>query len=145
MSETLKGHCMCGAVTVTARADKPEISACHCSMCRRWTSGAMIAFQAAPGMEATGPVRRYASSEWAERAFCETCGSSLWYRVTAPGPHQGQTHIAAGLFEDATGAPLTAEIFIDRKPAGYAFAGEHARMTEAEVMAMFAPPPESGA
>ncbi len=145
MSETLKGQCLCGAVTVTATPAKPEISACHCGMCRRWSSGMMIAFQAAPGVEADGPVRSYVSSDWAERAFCDTCGSALWYRVTAPGPHQGQTHVAAGLFDDATGAPLTAEIFIDRKPAGYALAGDHPRMTEAEVMAMFAAPPEADA
>lgn len=98
----------------------------------------MIAFEAAPGHGATGPVKTFASSEWAERAFCGTCGSALWYRVTAPGPHQGQTHMAAGLFEDAIGATLASEIFIDRKPTGYALAGDHPRLTEAEVMAMFA-------
>ena len=41
-------------------------------------------------------------------------------------------------------SPTTGEIYIDKKPDAYAFAGERQTMTEAEVMAMFAAPPESG-
>jgi hypothetical protein len=29
------------------------------------------------------------------------------------------------------------EIFVDNKPAGYAFAGDHPRLTEAEFLAQF--------
>lgn len=34
----MKGHCLCKAVTVTA-PDKADMSACHCSTCRRWGGG----------------------------------------------------------------------------------------------------------
>jgi hypothetical protein len=114
-------------------------------MCRRWTGVAFVAFPVAPGgVEVTGPVRTRAFSEWAERAWCNDCGSALWYEVTAEGPMQGTRYVAAGLFENAGGFTLASEIYIDRKPAGYAFAGEHPRKTQAEVEAAFAAP-EGGA
>ncbi|WP_425044993.1 GFA family protein [Primorskyibacter sp. S87] len=119
-----------------------SIGACHCDMCRRWTSSMLITFPALPGYAALGPVKTYTSSEWAERAFCEECGSALWYRITAPGEMHGQTQMAAGLFENAGGARLGLELYIDKKPEGYAFEGERRQMTEAEVMAMYAPSEE---
>lgn len=138
----LNGQCMCGAVSVTATPAKDAIGACHCDMCRRWTSSALMTFQAEPGYAALGPVKTYTSSEWAERAFCAECGSALWYRMTAPGPMQGQTQMAAGLFENAGAQELRLELYIDKKPQGYAFAGDRKQITEAEMMAMYAPSEE---
>ncbi len=82
----------------------------------------------------------YTSSSWAERGFCKTCGSSLFYRVTVPGPMQGQCHVGLGTLDDAKGIPLTGEIYIDLKPDGYSFAEDTRKMTEAEVVAMFVQP-----
>ena len=56
----------------------------------------------------------------------------------------GETQMAAGLFED-TGNALKLELFIDKKPEGYAFAGERRQMTETEVVAMFDLPEEGDA
>ncbi|WP_164660564.1 GFA family protein [Tropicibacter sp. Alg240-R139] len=134
----LNGQCMCGAVSVTATPTRNAIGACHCDMCRRWTSSALMTFQAEPGYAALGPVKTYVSSDWAERAFCEECGSALWYRMTAPGPMHGQTQMAAGLFENAGGNTLSLELFIDKKPEGYAFAGDRKQITEAAMLAMYA-------
>ena len=33
------GRCLCGAVTVRAELKSPEIGACHCGQCQRWTGG----------------------------------------------------------------------------------------------------------
>lgn len=140
----LNGQCMCGAVSITATPAQNSIGACHCDQCRRWTSSMLMTFQAEPGYAALGPVKIYRSSDWAERAFCEDCGSSLWYRMTAPGPMHGQTQMAAGLFENAGGNGLGLELFIDKKPEGYAFEGDRKQITEAEMMAMYAPSDESG-
>ena len=41
--------------------------------------------------------------------------------------------MCAGAFDDQSGFHLVSEIFIDRKPPNYEFAGEHERMTEKEV------------
>lgn len=81
----------------------------------------------------------FRSSDWAERGFCKTCGSSLFYRVTAPGDHHGDYHIGLGTMDDADGLKFSSELFIDQKPDSYAFAGDAHKMTGAEVFAMFAP------
>lgn len=143
----IDGRCLCGAVRVRAEPADPHLHACHCGMCRRWTGLAFAAFPAAPGtVEATGPIRTRAFSDWAERAWCDECGSALWYEVTAEGPIKGTRHVAAGLFDDAGGLSLGSEIYIDidRKSSGYAFAGEHPVKTQAEIEALFALPPRGG-
>ena len=139
----MTGKCMCGAVRYAIASDKTEVGACHCGMCRAWSGGVFIGLQAGKDdvtLEGADNITLYRSSDWAERGFCARCGSSLFYRVTAPGPMQGDYHFGAGTLDDWGGATLTDEIFIDRKPAGYAFANETRKMTEAEVMALFAPP-----
>lgn len=45
--------------------------------------------------------------------------------------------MAAGLFENAGGGTLALELFVDRRPEGYALAGEHRSMTEAQFKAAF--------
>lgn len=137
MNAILSGRCLCGEVTVSLTPAKTSLGACHCEMCRRWTGSAFVTIGAAPGsLSVTGPVRTFKSSDWAERSFCGTCGSTLWYHLVIPG-HQAH-FVAAGLFDDAGGLTLDDEIYIDSKPAGYGFAGDHKRMTKAEVEATFA-------
>ena len=139
MSKT--GSCLCGAVKYTVSSDIAEAGACHCGMCRKWSGGVYIGIQVAPGditFEGADNITKFASSAWAERGFCSTCGSSLFYRVTAPGPHEGTYHIGMGALDDTSGVTMTQEIFTDIKPKGYSFDGDLQGMTEAEVMAMFA-------
>ncbi len=138
----LQGQCMCGAVTVTATPAQDALGACHCDQCRRWTSSMLMTFPTEPGYAALGPVKTFTSSDWAERAFCSECGSALWYRITLPGEMHGHTQMAAGLFDNAAGGPLKLELYIDKKPEGYAFVGERRQMTKVEVEAMYAQPQE---
>ena len=81
-------------------------------------------------------IQTYQSSDWAERGFCRKCGSNLFWRLTAEGPMQGMMSLSAGSLESLDGLELTAEVYIDHKPAGHAFAGERTRMTEADVLKM---------
>lgn len=135
------GSCLCGAVKYTVNTEITHAGACHCGMCRKWSGGIYIGI-AVPGdgmdIEGSENVTTFASSEWAERGFCGKCGSSLYYRVTAPGPYQGTYHIGMGTLDNTDGVTVTEEIFTDLKPEGYAFDGDLKGMTEAEVMAMFA-------
>ena len=143
MSKT--GSCLCGAVTYRVKSEVSEVGACHCGMCRKWSGGIYLAFQVAAGdVDFSGKenIACYASSDWADRGFCKKCGSSLFYRVTAEGPHQGQYHLGMGTLDETDGVPLTSEIFTDEKPDGYGFAGDLPGMTGAEVFAMFAPDSE---
>lgn len=140
MSET--GGCLCGAVKYTLNRTPEAVGACHCSMCRKWSGGIYLGIEVPPdGVSFSGAenLRVYTSSPWAERAFCKTCGSSVYYRVTAPGPHEGTYHFGYGTMNGATDLPLTGELFIDNKPGGYNFSEKTHQMTTEEVMAMFAP------
>ena len=127
------GKCLCGAVTFTASNINPEMHACHCAMCRRWTGGPNLSLQTGRVTFNSGAdlIKRYSSSEWAERGFCGECGSNLFYRMKG----QDDYIMTLGSFDDSAGFHLHGEIYIDSKPSCYAFAGDHSRMTEAEFMA----------
>jgi hypothetical protein len=140
--DELKGQCMCGAVRFTAQSVQTDFAACHCKMCQRWAGSALLA-TTVRGDDLTwigqDHIARFQSSDWAERAWCTNCGSGLWYRITAQGPHQGEYEIPVGLFDDTTGMRLVREIFTDRKSEAFAFAGDHEMLTEAQVIALFGP------
>lgn len=80
--------------------------------------------------------RFFPASAWAERGFCPACGSSLFWRITAPGKYQGLTSVTLGTLDDQEGLPLEREWFHDQKPSVYALAGERPCVTEAQALAM---------
>jgi hypothetical protein len=143
MTDTRTGRCLCGAVRIEADLKDHAYGACHCSICRRWSGGApTLALEATVRvLEGEERIVAYRSSDWAERTFCSVCGTNLWYRVTSSDP--GEVALGVGALDDGDGLTLGSEIFIDEKPAGYAFAGDRQRMTGAEVMAIY-PPPQAG-
>lgn len=128
----ITGHCLCGAVTIRiAGAHDPRPGACHCRMCQRWSGGLFLCFEAdADGVTVTGPVSRYASSGFAERAFCTVCGSHLWLRNT--GPDDTTYEFMPGLFDAARDWPLRSEVYADRAMASVHLSGNHPRSTQAE-------------
>lgn len=133
MTERMEGHCLCGAVTVSVDAHRGFTAACHCRMCQRWSGGLFICVPvAAEGLEVAGPVVRFASSDFAERAFCGTCGSHLWYRAMGGDGHYA---MMPGLFDEARDWPLKSEIYVDRALPGLALPGDHRRNTRAEYEA----------
>lgn len=131
MSAAITGHCLCGAVRITVADHDPRIGACHCRMCQRWSGGLFLCFDAeAGGVHVEGPVTRYQSSEFAERAFCGTCGSHLWMRDTTDG--EAIYDLMPGLFDEAAKWPLRSEIYTDRAFAAIRLEGGHRRATRAE-------------
>lgn len=139
---TRKGRCLCGACAFeapfqTAKDGALRFGACHCGMCRRWAGGPLLALTAAgpARFENEDAVGIYKGSDWAERGFCKSCGAGLFWRS------RDDSHwvIPLGLLEDQSDLVFASEIYIDCKPAFYAFAGDRKTMTEAEVIAAFAP------
>lgn len=131
---------MCGAITYEVAGDLATFGACHCEMCRKWSGGVFLGLTApADQVSISGQDQMtvYTSSPWAERAFCKTCGSSLFYRVTAEGPYQGDYHFGAGTLDDFSGLTFNHQLYIDVKPDAYAFAQKTKDMTRAEVQAFF--------
>jgi Uncharacterized conserved protein len=133
------GRCLCGAARYRLSEAPTGFGACHCGMCRRWTGGIELGVMVAADAivwEADETMRTYRSSDWAERGFCATCGTSLFWRLTAPGPMQGMLSLGVGTLDDAEGLSFEMELCVDSKPESYAFAGDRTRMTAAEVAAM---------
>ncbi|MFT7775795.1 GFA family protein [Roseateles sp.] len=132
----MNGHCLCGAVSFTSPGAR-EIGACHCGFCRRWGGGPMLAVHCGPGVEFKGTesITVFASSEWAERAFCSRCGTHLYYRLLATGEY----FVPAGTFDQGD-FELTSQVYVDGKPPYYSFANETPMLTEAQVLALYSAP-----
>ena len=126
-----RGQCQCGAVTFTAEEVDSEFGAGHCRMCQRWSGGIFFA-TTVHGLDFEGEqhISRYRSSDWAERGFCSKCGSHLFYRLVKSDDYE----MCVGTFDDQSSFALKTEIFVDRKPDGYALAGDHPRLTEAQTL-----------
>ena len=136
--ENHTGRCLCGAIVVEAPSRSHEVGACHCGMCRRWGGSALLAQDCGSDVRFQGEehIGLYDSSDWAQRGFCNQCGTYLFYRLK----QTGQTIMPVGLFYSQDDLVFDHQIFIDRKPGYDAFANETRDLTEAEVFAMYAPP-----
>ena len=144
MTETRNGHCLCGAVSIAVTGPLHDLGACHCGMCRRWTGSAFLGFGVAEAdlrIAGADHVAAYRSSDWAERCFCRSCGSTLWYHLTIPG-EQLTHYVAAGLLDDLSGLRLEHELFFDRKPEVIPCAAQSKKTTEAECLAAMSANPE---
>lgn len=129
----MQGKCLCGSIEVTA-PDTSGIDVCHCSTCRRWSGGPMLAVHCGSEVTFAGDEpARFQSSEWAERGFCRSCGTHLFYHLLP----NDEFILPAGLF-GTENFQMDSEIFIDEKPAYYTFSNDTKKMTGAEVFAMFA-------
>lgn len=131
--QPIEGRCLCDAVTVRAVPERRHVEACHCTMCRAWGGAAFVGVQCGSEVEIGGEeqVVRYRSSDWAERGFCGRCGSNLFYHFLPLDTYS----FTAGIFPDEALLPLAEEIFIDEKPAYYAFDAASEKLTGAEVIA----------
>ena len=137
-----QGHCLCGAVKITAKPAASHVGACHCRMCRRWGGGPFLEIDCGSDVVIEGAENMtvYPSSEWAERAFCGTCGSNLFYRLKDTGQHM----VCAGIFDDDGNDSLTfkTQVFIDAKPDYYSFAEDTENLTGAELFALAGAEPD---
>lgn len=130
--DILKGRCLCGAVTVQVQGRLGDISTCHCENCRRWSGSTQMGAEVArERVTVDGPVKRHQSSQIAERAWCDVCGSAVWFAYTG-GRDTGYLELVPGLFDNFGGAHLTREVYADRCPEGLTLGGDHTRVTQAD-------------
>ena len=100
--QLVKGSCLCGAVTFTARLPAKWCAHCHCTWCRR-AHGTAIATWASFDtddvrmMTGADNLRRFHSTPETTRSFCGTCGTPLFFEGTR---WPGELHIARGVLED---------------------------------------------
>ncbi len=82
----MKGSCLCGGVTYVITGPIRGVRYCHCAHCRKFSGTA----QAAWGLietahlaveNSSSNISKYNSGNGL-RAFCNSCGSPLWYEPT---------------------------------------------------------------
>lgn len=131
----LRGSCLCGVVRITAKTKSNSVGACHCSMCRKWGGGPLFAAECENDVHFEGAeyISIFSSSEWAERGFCQKCGTHLFYRLK----QERHYAIPVGLFDGGDQWTFAEQIFIDQKPSFYSFAEKTKNLTGAEVFAQY--------
>lgn len=80
MADKFEGGCLCGAIRYRSGNEPLRCMLCHCETCRRHSGAPCLSFVHFPlqGFEWIGSQpARYRSSQFAERGFCPTCGSTI--------------------------------------------------------------------
>lgn len=131
----MKARCLCGANRFEVQLRNHEVAACHCSMCRRQTGGPLMTID----IEDIHFINQqhlsvFSSSEWAERGFCNACGTFIFWRLK---DHSFANLNVFTLEELSEHLDFNLEIYVDHQPAFYAFNNQTRKMTEAEVIQMF--------
>lgn len=116
------GSCLCGSVQVSVEFNHTDIGVCYCEKCRLWAGGPFFELECGDNVKFTGRdnIQTYASSEWAERGFCENCGTHLFIKDK----RSGEYGIPPGLFDTDEALALNRQVFSDKKPEYYSFANE---------------------
>ena len=79
---SIAGGCLCGRLRYTVSAEPSNPHYCSCRQCQRWSGAPVVAWIDAP-LSATridGALSWHRSSERAQRGFCPSCGSTIFYR-----------------------------------------------------------------
>jgi len=117
-TETHLGGCLCGGVRYAVSGPLRGIIACHCEQCRR-TSGHFAAMTSAPtanvDLTSSQTLRWFRSSATAERGYCASCGSNLFWRPIG----SDTTSITAGSLDAPTGLAIEKHIFVGDKSDYY--------------------------
>ena len=137
MSEqgVVNGSCLCDAVKLSTTSANKKVGACHCGMCRKWGGSSLLVIECNSDLNFSSRenIGIYQSSDWAERGFCNKCGTHLFYRFK----QNDLYYIPVGIFDNLEGLVFDHQIFIDKKPEFYSFANETKNLTEEETFAMF--------
>lgn len=118
---SLRGRCLCEAVSYEINGDLGPIFNCHCSKCRRWHGAAFrtrasIDVSQFKWLSGEDNLSTYNSSENVTKYFCRTCGSPL---ISTYRDRPSVLGIPLGGLEgDITGKP-EAHIFTGSKASWY--------------------------
>jgi len=111
----LRGGCLCGAVRYESDGAPFHQSVCHCSMCRRAGGAPLVAWFSVPRASlriVAGEPAWYRSSAKAERGFCPTCGSPLFFRSSVL---TGEMDITTASLDDPARLPPRDQIYTAAK------------------------------
>jgi hypothetical protein len=107
------GQCLCGAIQFDAATPSLWSAHCHCRQCQQQSGAAFVTWLGYTEADCTiedssQSLRWFQSSEFAQRGFCQQCGSHLFFKSQR---EPGELHITATNIS----TPL------DRMPDGHDF------------------------
>lgn len=108
-ADVLHGTCLCGACQFSLPGPSGPITACHCTQCRKTSGHYSASFdtdEASLVWSAKAALAEYETPGKGRRGFCQTCGSSLYFRAA-----DGAFSVEAGAIVGPTGGSLAAHIF----------------------------------
>lgn len=116
---TRSGGCLCGAVRYRVEGPLRGVIYCHCAQCRRQSGHFVAATSAALSdiaIEGGAALRWFRASSAAERGFCGTCGSLLFWKPDG----EARISIMAGGFDSPSGLEGMVHIYAAEKGDYYA-------------------------
>ncbi len=123
-SQIFPGSCLCGAVQFSAEAPTLWCAHCHCTMCQRAHGAAFVTWVGCAAERVTvddSMLVWHRSSDEAERGFCRSCGSSLFFRSER---WPGELHVTRANFHGNIDREPEAHVFFDTHVAWLAVADE---------------------
>lgn len=117
MSETIpeaRGGCYCGEVRYRARNVRRDVTECHCTQCRKQAGHRYASTSTKTSdieIDGVANITWYSASALAERGFCSSCGSHLFWR----GSQEDYTSILAASLDAPSGLRLAKHIFVADK------------------------------
>ncbi|WP_367714593.1 GFA family protein [Nitratireductor sp. GISD-1A_MAKvit] len=114
MSEVHHGSCLCGTVRFCIAAPLRGVVYCHCSQCRRQTGLYYAATDVDVSnltIEGEGNITWYASSDFARRGFCATCGSALFWQCN----DADRISVLAGALDQPSALTAESHIYVEDK------------------------------
>jgi len=105
-----RGSCLCGACAYEVHGPLRNVIACHCTQCRKQTGHYLAATNAQLAdfrLLSSDSLRWYRASPRAQRGFCATCGSTLFWQADG----RETISIAAGSLDGPTGLTTEGHIF----------------------------------
>ena len=116
--EPLRGSCLCGAVRYEADRPVGWAHLCHCGRCRKtrgsaFSANAFVRLDAFRFVQGEERVKSYRppGAERFQHAFCETCGSTLPFRIET----RGLVLLPMGGLDDDPERAFDAQIYVDSK------------------------------
>ncbi len=117
-TRSVSGGCYCGKVRYRANGVSPEVTECHCSQCRKQSGHRYATVDMKAGdleIEGRDNITWFRSSPAAERGFCSSCGSHLFWKSST----DDEMAILAASIDDASGFRMTSHIFVNDKGVYY--------------------------
>ena len=115
----LRGSCLCGAVVYSTAGPIAGASHCYCTMCQKQHGAAAGSYAniARAGLtveRGAACITEYASSDHGRRAFCQVCGSTLFWRSEQT---PDRLAVALGTLDPMFTGRVDVELHTDTKPA----------------------------